>query len=169
MTWQSEDSWRIIQAPETNGSDYRSPERLLDVVRQFNVEKHKRYQPDDNGATKCNIFVWDCTKALSCEIPHWLHSKELNANATHDWLLANGPKFGWQQVPMLDADVRARAGFPTIAIWKNLNGIGHVAMVVPTPDRAGIRIAQAGRRNYADAALTAGFGINKTILFYTHE
>ena len=64
------------------------------------------------------------------------------------------------------ARVRASAGYPTVTIWKNPTGIGHVAVVLPGMDF--IHIAQAGGSNFFDRNIINGFG-NLPVAFYTHD
>lgn len=63
--------WLSVDAPLKNGPGNRSPELLRAVARQFEVERNPRYARSV-GATWCNIFLWDVTAALRCEIPHWI-------------------------------------------------------------------------------------------------
>src|SRR5438067_1564270 len=85
--------WKPTSPPLTNGSDNRSAANYAAVVKQFDVANNGRYTPNQQGKgeTYCNIFLWDVTRALACEVPHWVDAdgnpsavgigKELNANA----------------------------------------------------------------------------------------
>lgn len=170
---------KIIQPwlawPETHVYSERVPENLHKAIEQFDVEHNIRYRPW-LGRTYCNIFVWDVTCALACEIPHWvtkdgLHApplgvgaRELNANATYQWLSIHGGEHGWQRVASQDeAEMRADLGYPTVPVWYNSEGgSGHIALLLPHG-----RIAQAGRRN-GIMLLEQGFGAH-TPDFYTHN
>jgi len=145
----------------------RSPTTYRQVVEMLDVARNARYQPKP-GATFCNIFLWDATKANGCEIPHWVYGHEHSANDVCDWLRHEGPANGWTSVDSGHARVRANAGFPTVAAWKNPSGPGHVAVVLPSPDDGPTRIAQAGRHNFFDEPITHGFG-DLQPLFYTHD
>lgn len=161
--------WVAVDAPLRSVPGDRSPYDLRRLLAQFDVERSARYQPT-GSATFCNIYVWDATRALGCEIPHWLENpkRELNANAVCDWLEFVGPKAGWQRVAAQEAADRASAGYPVVAAWKNPGiGSGHVAMLLPS-DGGELRIAQAGRKNLFDAPIANGFGRHRP-RFYVHD
>lgn len=150
--------------PVTCGSLCRSPEHLRMVLAQFDVVSNPRYQPRA-GATFCNIFVWDCTRALAAEIPHWLNGRELNANELVAWLYREGRHFDWWKVDAPEARAAADAGRPVVATWRNPvpTKSGHVAMILP-----GGRIAQAGARCLFDVPLVEGFG-QLAVEFWAHS
>lgn len=136
----------------------RSPALYNQVLDQFAVHRNPRYA-HRNGATFCNIFVWDVTRAMSCEIPHWVtpagdpaaagKGNELNANDLNAWLHQHGVRFGWQRRPLADAVAAANQGCPVVASWANRAGIGHIAMVRPglASPTEGPWLAQAGAVN----------------------
>ncbi len=161
------DPW-VPTAPKiTCGSLCRSPDHYLQVVSQFDVTKAKRFQPV-GSVTYCNIFLWDVTRAMSCEIPHWVAGKELNANAVCDWLTKHGQDYGWLRCDNASAaTMRANSGFPTVAVWKNPSPSksGHVACIIPG---VGVQIAQAGKKCYFGVQIDKGFG-KLVPTFYTHD
>ena len=128
------------------------------VLNQFAADVNPRYA-HRNGSTFCNIFVWDVTRAMGAEVPHWIdssgnptpHNKgnELNANAVNDWLHRHGARFGWRQVTLAQGVDHANEGRPTVASWKNAGGIGHIAMIRPgiATTNEGPWMAQAGAKN----------------------
>lgn len=167
--------WEPVDAPLQNKPGERSAAALVEVVTQFDVEKNPRYRRTGTS-TFCNIFSWDVTRALCCEIPHWVSDptrkkgrRELNANDTLEWLLEKGPAAGWRELLKGDAGLRASAGFPTVVAWANPNPArsGHIAILLPSRG-AEIRIAQAGARNVFDAPLD-WFGAVKPLRFFTHD
>lgn len=166
---------RPVDAPLTNGPGERSPQALRNVCAQFEVLKNPRYARTPS-ATFCNIFLWDVTRALGCEIPHWIDDpkapngrRELTVNGTIEWLEMNGRLYGWRECDYLQAGEQADRGCPAVPLWKNPTGPhGHVAVCLPTV-RGGLRIAQAGAANLFDAPLSVGFGLVKPIRFWTHE
>lgn len=163
---QNPKQWEPTDAPVKNAPGERSPGALRAVLAQFDVAKNPRYQRTPTS-TFCNIFAWDATRALGCEIPHWVESPrhELNVNATVEWLEIVGPEAGWKELDKLDATLCASTGRPTVAIWKNPTGkSGHIAMLLPTG-----RIAQAGAQCLFDVPLAQGFGVVKPIRFFSHE
>lgn len=168
MTFPNPRQWVAVDAPLTNAPGHRSPEALRAVLAQFDVLNAARYQPAD-GKTYCNIFVSDATRALGCEVPHWIvdekGERELNANATCDWLLILGPQHGWREVGAWDAVREAMRGCPVVLAWQNPNPrkSGHVAVMLENG-----HIAQAGRRNLFDAPVEQGFGRHQP-RFFVHE
>lgn len=168
--------WEPLDAPVKNAAGARAPEQLRAVTAQFNVEANPRYTPGGPGITWCNIFVWDATRALQAEIPHWVPDataaggrRELNVNGTLEWLELVGRSAGWRDVVELTARERAAFGHPTVALWRNpKGGHGHIALLLP-PRAGEIHIAQAGRQCLFDVPLRKGFGAVQPILFFTHD
>ena len=115
---------------------------------------------------------------MSCEVPHWVDpatgvevplgkGKELSANGVCDWYATHALHFGWMVCSPKQAQERATKGFPTVVLWKNTGGIGHVGMILPGLDF--IHLAQAGAHNFFDRNLTSGFGNVGPLHFYTHD
>jgi hypothetical protein len=164
--------WIPVTAPITSGpGDRRAP--LLDlVIRQFQVAVNPRYRQNQMGRseTYCNIFLWDVTRALSCEIPHWVigdgeisspgNGRELDANGVVAWLNRCGPRNGWTRTSAAEAHAAALQGRPAVVVWHNIKGIGHVAIIRPMPlhPTKGVPIAQAGATNSDTLYLADGFG-----------
>lgn len=164
--------WEPVTAPLQNRPGERSPSALRRVLEQFEVRTNPRYAPTATS-TYCNIYVWDCTRALYAEIPHWVEDpkrRELNVNATMKWLEEHGKAHGWHEVDETVAVAHADIGGPAVAIWRNPNPrrSGHIAMLLPSRGR-GVRIAQAGRRNLFDVTLPMGFGRVEPIRFFAHD
>lgn len=177
-------AWVEVTPDFVNSDKERSPENYRKALAQFEVATNPRYvkghdnDPTNGEETYCNIFLWDATKALGCEVPHWVDlatgvetamgkGRELSANGVCDWFSMHGLKFGWMKCDEVQARRRASAGFPTVVLWRNVNGIGHVAMVLTGTDVT--RIAQAGTRNFFDEQLLRGFGGATPLNFYTHD
>lgn len=177
-------AWIEVTPDLINTPDNRSAENYLRTLKQFEVETNPRYvrghdgNPANGQETYCNIFLWDATKAMSCEVPHWVDpatgvevpmgkGKELSANGVCDWFTTHGLKFDWMMCGRKKAMERATRGFPTVVLWKNPGGIGHVAMVLPGMDFT--HIAQAGASNFFDDRLEKGFGGVGPLMFYTHD
>ncbi len=181
-------AWVEVTPDYTNLASDRSPTNYVRAMEQFQVLTNPRYvrghdgNPANGEETYCNIYLWDVTKALDCEVAHWVDpatgvevpmgkGKELNANGVCDWFTAHGLAFNWMRCGSTMATSRASSGYPTVVLWKNLRGIGHVAMVMPSPDPRQVRISQAGAHNLFNVDITKGFGgINQGLLmFYTHD
>lgn len=177
-------AWVEVVPDLINTPDKRSAQNYLDTVRQFEVETNPRYVAghDNNPATGketyCNIFLWDVSKAMSCEIPHWVDpatgvkvamgkGKENSANGLCDWMTGHALENGWMLCSEKQARVRASAGFPTVCCWKNVGGIGHVSAILPGMDFT--HSAQSGGTNFFDKNLRNGFGNISPLTFYTHD
>lgn len=191
------DSYNVSVLPQsrenkpryTNSVGQRSAGALNTVLDQFEVTSNSRYRRASNGNTYCNIFAWDVTSALGCQIPHWTlnnliadssarGAKEMNVNATYAWLNGYGGMYGWYKVSGYDAQQRADNGYPTVAVWKNPNGgSGHIAVVRPQgggysySDSMGPVVAQAGASNYNYINVSNGFGKDKmsAVVYWTHD
>lgn len=167
--------WKPLNPLVVNAADCRSAAAYRDVLDQFDVLHADRYKAA-GGKTFCNIYVWDCTSALGCEIPHWTNAdrapckpgmgNEMSANALMDWMHETGKTRGWRECDSFDAAKGASSGHPTVALYRNPGGHGHIAMVLPGPNGT-CHIAQAGRVNLFDVPLQAGFG-SKVPVFFTH-
>jgi hypothetical protein len=171
----------------TNGSDNRNAISYMKALEQFHLETNPRYTPRDVTGTGridtfCNIFLWDGSRALGCEIPHFrlfykanggqiiLTGEEFNANRVAAWFAGKADEeIGWVEVSDRGgASIRANKGYPTVVIWNNPKGIGHVAFVLPG-DSIDTRIAQAGASNFFNGHITKGFGNITDLKFYTHD
>ena len=186
-----EQAWLPISTLSASAAGKRSAEALNTVISQFNVENAARYRPQRAGNTYCNIFVWDVTRALGCEIPHYVDQKsgdaryypdikgayELDANGVSDWLRKRGADYGWREISAAAAQHYANAGYPVVSAWRNNGGgAGHVQMVCPSrgggydPIR-GVTVAQAGSRNFTYAHINATMSADKIAQtrYYTHN
>lgn len=155
--------WIPAQADLTCYRLARTPELYAKIVGQFDVEHAVRYAPTAK-ATFCNIFATDVAAAMGAVLPHWWMGKELSVNALVPWLRTTGRDYGWEQVANAHVAVAgALAGMLTVATLLG-DPHGHIAVVLPVDGEP--TIAQAGRRNFARAPLSAGFGL-KTPEFFT--
>jgi hypothetical protein len=177
MEWLPKDAWWACTAIVTGGSTSRSPDLLNRIIDQFDLS-HERYQPKPEG-TKCNILVWDVTRALACEIPQREliagQLTQLNANGMYNWL--NGPRAReqrWNEVTEQVARARADAGFPVVVAQYNPGGPGHMAVGRPAPSDSDeqdgrLWIAQAGGKNLRFARPSDTFLPHLPKRFYFHE
>lgn len=156
----------------------RSASRYSAALDALPLLDSPRYQPHD-GNTFCNIFVWDATILLGCEIPHWVDpdgntttiggGREQTANDMADWLERNGKRDGWGRGDPETVQRVANRGNPAVAVWRNSGGVGHIAMVRPGqlhPEK-GPCIAQAGARNFRHGHVLDGFG-HRNIYYFVH-
>lgn len=186
-TYFSKDNYSSlpVNPPITNNSSQRDPNIYNVVLNQFGVETNPRYKSRNNN-TYCNIFVWDATKAMGAEIPHWIDQKtgapvdinnyldmkkqglkpditpvELNANSVVNWMSKSSQNYGWHTVTAEEAQLYANKGCPAVAVWANpdAGAPGHVAMVRPGDYSSveGPFIAQAGGENHNLSRISKNF------------
>lgn len=165
LCWLPPDDLSLDPAPPFRSIEgARTREALLAVVEQFQVEVAPRYQRrdvDKNGTvdTFCNFFARDVGLAMLGK-DVW---PRMLANDLHDWLgQKSGVRAGW--VPMQrasEAFARVEMGHFVLAVHQ-AKGHGHVAVGVPQPALvgkvAGLRTAQAGRRNFSNGPIKDSFG-----------
>jgi hypothetical protein len=118
------DIWNVAQPSVTGSAGNRSGALLDYVIDQFEAMSNPRYAPR-NGSTFCNILVEDVMAALDAPLP-WGHANDIVL-----WLAAEGASRGWVQVDGATAQMRANAGYPTVAGYVNPSGSGHMAVVRP--------------------------------------
>jgi peptidoglycan hydrolase-like protein with peptidoglycan-binding domain len=168
----SQDAWLPTSPPVKGDPAARSAQLYDQVINQFAVGVNPRYA-QRGGNTYCNIFLWDVTRAMGVEIPHWVDGagnpqppfsgRELDANDTHRWLNQHGARFGWRKVDAAEAQVLANAGHPAVASWLNPGGIGHVGVVRPGQvGPNGPALAQAGAKNFNQGSVFDVFPRNGT-------
>lgn len=175
--------WLPVDAPVQNQIGERHSQTYEQVINQFGVGTNSRYEKNSQGKgeTYCNIFVWDVTKAMGAEIPHWVDkqgnpvspgvsgSRELSANGSIGWLESHGQSNGWKVVSADEAQRLANLGQPTVATWKNPSGIGHIGMVRPGElNNNSPALAQAGSKNFNSGTVRDGFG-NRPVVYYVHD
>lgn len=185
------DASKAVTPSITSSPGARSAVQYRGVINQFDVENNPRYMVNKNGDndTYCNIFLWDVTRAMNAEIPHYVDPKtlearsypdvsgaqELNANGIYDWLGKKGSEYGWVRVSAEQAQQYANRGMPVVTAWKNEAGAhGHVQVVCPSEDgrydaSRGVMIAQAGRHLTGYTPITNIYsGRLKEVVYYAH-
>lgn len=175
--WISPQQWQALNPPAEVlqlGEMPRAPDVLLQATRVLKVKEARRYSPvrAQNGSliTWCNIYLSDVLAILAAPIPHLWEDHELRANDIVDDLRA-GALPGWNvSLGALGAAAAAGQGLPTIAVWKNPKGPGHVMIVVPTPEgKDGVYVTGAGATCAEECPLAASFGPHASeVEFYGH-
>ena len=154
----------------------RSRARYLEAIASLDVEHAPKYRARDldgsgNQSTFCNLFLSDCTKLLGCPIPWKLATDQAG------WLdSAAGLSSGWHEIVAsgeatagAQAAIHADIGYPTVAVWANHAGHGHVAIVCPAiPQGSGLHVAAAGAQNFQNAPISRSFGAIQP-RFFTHS
>lgn len=147
----------------------RSPERLMAIVAEHLCRGRYRYEPrdvtgDGRPETFCNVLVQDVTEAMGCPVP-----RHTRANELLEWLSSSGRSLGWTEVSESVARIQADRGSVALAAWRNPDGPGHLAIVVPSlGERGDTFIAQAGATNFTRRPLAAGFGRHQP-RFFAHQ
>jgi hypothetical protein len=116
----SRDLWRALNPPVRSREGARSAELYRLVLDQFAPGANPRYEEDGPGLSRAHIFIWDVTKAMGAEVPHFLGARELTLAQTCDWLRQEGFSQGWRRVDALQAIAAANAGQPVIAAAKEI-------------------------------------------------
>jgi hypothetical protein len=154
---------------QQNGENNRSTYIYAEIINRFEVATNPLYARS-NAATYCNFFVQDVTRAMGAPLP------QLLANDTSNWLndRTKGGAQGWLRLTANEAQRMANSGHPTVAIWSNPGGHGHVAIVRPgsTGDPRGDAEAQAGTRTLNATHITRGFNnqnMAKSIIYWGHN
>lgn len=162
---------------KSNAEGQRSADAYREVLADLDVEKRARYQRRaSDGATWCNIYVWDATKAMGCEIPHYYDPntglecreagvyKEMGAIRMREWLENFGSQHGWIECDQATAIAMANKGMPTVVAATTT---GHVGMVVPQNEGdTDVMISQAGASNFNYGKQSNGFGKHSVKYFY---
>jgi len=182
------EQWRPTTPAITSSEGNRSPELYRAVIDQFRVETAERYRPYRNGNTYCNIYVWDVTRAMGAELPHYTDpstgapryypdisgANSMGAIATAEWLKTHGERYGWREADAETAQMHANEGKPAVTSAGNL---GHVQMVSPSRDGGydavrGVAIAQAGSivSNYTHiSSIYGGNALKNSIRYWIHD
>jgi hypothetical protein len=143
------DLFKTVQAPVQSREGRRSKQIYRQVINQFAVGNNPRYPPDGPDKPRAHIFIWDVSRAMNCEVPHFIAAKELTLGQTVDWLRHEGPTRGWMRASPEDAVNAAMQGMLVIAMPKEIR-LKQLAIVVPEPPD------KDGRPRLAGAAVKIG-------------
>jgi hypothetical protein len=172
--WCPPEAWWHVTAPLTCGSNLRGAALLNRIIDQFEVEANPRYRA--GKTTYCNVWTNDLTRALGCEVAQTEQSSrgliELDANAMVAWLAGpRGRAHGWTECKQSTARMACDVGYPVVATWLNIGGIGHIAPGAPAPDGAvddgRLWLANVGANNFRLGPLAKAFGV-RPCRFFTH-
>jgi hypothetical protein len=124
------------------------------------VAHNARYEPDAPERPRGHIFVWDVSRAMGCEVPHFVGAKELSLGQTVDWLRHEGPMRGWVRLDGSETFEHAAAGYLVVAVPKEVR-LKHLAVVYPQSPPADFRPLMCG------AGVQRGWGLTAAQLFGT--
>ncbi len=115
----STDTWKATVPRVTSRAGRRSSALYYKVIDQFAVGNNPRYEPDASGKSRMHVFVWDVTRAMNCEVPHFLSGRELSIGQTVDWLRFEGHNRGWRRGNAQSAAEAAERGEVALAVPKD--------------------------------------------------
>lgn len=165
----STDTWKAVNAPMQSKPGRRTAVLLQNVIDQFACGYNQRYQMDAAGKSKAHIFVWDVTRAMNCEVPHFAGGRETTLGQMVDWLRFESHTRGWRKANATQAAEAAEHGFPALAVPQD-GKLRMLAVVRPgglQPDghpRVATAIEDVGNEMAAGDALQT-----KLITYYVHE
>lgn len=162
------DLWKAVVAPVQSQEEGRNRGLLEQVLQQFAVASNPRYEPDAPDRPRGHIYVWDVSRAMACEIPHFAGAKELSLGQTVDWLRHEGPMRGWRRAEAQDAIAAANEGQLVIALPKEPR-LKHLAVVIPQEPPPDLlpKVAGAGMKRGWALPVAEVFGL-KRIEFFVH-
>jgi hypothetical protein len=165
----SRDLWKALAPPVTSAPGQRDPERCLQVIHQFAVGTNPRYEPEAPGKPRGHIFLWDVSKAMGCEVPHFVGARELTVAQTVDWLRHEGPMRGWHKVADHDVLEVCKLGTLIIALPRDIK-VKQLAIVAPQamPTDFRPRLTGACLKRGAELTLMDAFGLRQAD-YFTHE
>jgi hypothetical protein len=116
----SPDVWKGLTPPVQSAPGQRSGPLLQQAIAQFAVGTNPRYEPDAPGKPRGHIFLWDVSRAMGCEVPHFVGARELSLAQTCDWLRHEGPMRGWHKVADQDLFTVASQGALVVVMPREL-------------------------------------------------
>ncbi|PZR17684.1 MAG: hypothetical protein DI536_05090 [Archangium gephyra] len=167
LALQNRDLWKAVPAPLQSVPGKRSEALYASVVNQFGVTVNPRYEEDAPGKGRGHIFVWDVSRAMNCEIPHFVGAKELSLVQTCDWLRHEGPMRGWKRANDYELLEGTSRGWMVVVMPKD-RSIRQIAIVAPQKDEGKPKLTGVGLIRSDGAFAKEMFGANPLECFY-HE
>jgi hypothetical protein len=163
----SPDVWKGLTPPVQSTPGHRSGALLQQVIAQFAVGANPRYEPDAPGKSRGHIFLWDVSRAMGCEVPHFVGARELSVAQTCDWLRHEGPMRGWRKLNEQDLFKVAGEGFLVIALPRELK-FKQLAVIEPQPVGYKPLVTGAGLVRGSKLGAAEVLGV-RLLDFYAHE
>ena len=116
----STDTWKAVNAPVQSRERRRSAQVLRTVIDQFAVGHNPRYTPESPTKPRAHVFVWDVSRAMSCEVPHFFAGREGSLSQTVDWVRREGPVNGWRRLDATTAAAAAEGGELVLAMPRDV-------------------------------------------------
>lgn len=153
----SRDVWKAVSAPVQSREGRRSSALYQQVIHQFAVGHNPRYQPD-GSKPRGHIFVWDVTRAMNVEVPHFAGPREMTLSQTCDWLRTEGPMRGWFRTDLESALRAAAKGQPVLVMPKDVR-VSLLGVLNPgATGAAEVRVAAAAVKIGGQLTLQEAFG-----------
>lgn len=165
----SVDTWKAVNAPMTSKPGRRTAIVYQNVIEQFAAGYNQRYVVEDPKQSKTHIFVWDVTRAMNCEVPHFAGGREMTLGQMVDWLRYEGPTRGWKKANAQQAAEAADRGEAVLAVPQDGKQRA-IAVVRPggLDDSGYPRVAAAVDEVGNDMAAPEALK-TKLIAYFTHE
>ena len=166
----SVDTWKAVNAPMQSKPGRRTAILYQNVIDQFACGYNQRYVVEEgSGKSKTHIFVWDVTRAMNCEVPHFASGRETTLGQMVDWLRFEGHSRGWKKANAQQAAEAADRGEAVLALPQD--GKSRLLAVVRPGGldaenfpRVAAAIDEVGNDMPAHEALKT-----RLIAYYTHE
>lgn len=158
-------AWRVVTPPLTSREGKRSRELYEQVVMQFAIGHNPRYAEDAPGKPRGHIFVWDVSRAMGCEIPHFVGARELTLVQTSDWLRHEGPMRGWLRATAADLYELADQGLMVVVVPRDLK-VRQIAIALPQEPAVKPLVTGAGLVVGANVPVAQMFGVSAIECFY---
>ncbi len=164
----SRDIWKALTPPLQSREGRRDGDLYRRAIDQFGVGKNPRYAPDEDGKSRAHIFIWDLSRAMHAEVPHFVGIKELSLAQTCDWIRYEGGGRGWLKCDLNRAFEAVAAGMPVLALPKELKlkAVGVVRPDDRTPDGKPV-LAAAGAVRGPRLTLKEALGVF-AVEYYFH-
>ncbi len=112
----SVDTWKAVNAPMQSKPGRRSAIIYQNVIEQFACGYNQRYTVDNPLKSKTHVFVWDVTRAMNCEVPHFAGGRETTLGQMVDWLRFEAHTRGWRKANVQHAIAAANRGEAVLAV-----------------------------------------------------
>jgi hypothetical protein len=111
----SRDGWKAVNPPVQSKPGRRSSVTYGRVIDQFAAGHNPRYVPDDKGS-RVHLFIWDVSRAMNCEVPHFQGGREFGLAQTVDWMRMEAHHRGWRKANAQQAAEAADRGELALAL-----------------------------------------------------
>lgn len=161
----STETWKAVNAPVQSRQRRRSARVLWSLLDQFAVAHNPRYEAP--AGERAHVFVWDVSRAMECEVPHFRAGREMTAIQTVDWMRVEGSTRGWRRTNAQAAMEAADRGELVLAFARDIKQ-RLVAIVRPggAGDDGLPRVATAGPKRNNEASVRVAIG--NSVEYFVH-